>query len=145
MNNVLTQAIFNRLNGDSTLTSMLGSYTPPGLSARAAIFSSEPVPFDAPRPYVMWAGSLSDQPFGGKLEEVTGREIHLDIKVIADATGSSQALDNITEKIYALMHKSVLTITGFTNIIAVATSGPRMLPTDPRIEGRVLTFRWVLQ
>lgn len=142
--NALSQAIYNVLANDATLTGLLASYTPPGGSAVPAIFSSDPVPEGAAMPFVAWSGSLHDEPFGGKIEETTGRQIYLDIRVFAIATGSSQLIDSIVERIRALLHNVPLTVTGFTNIIARCIAGPLNAPTDPRIMGRVLTFQWTL-
>ena len=82
--------------------------------------------------------------FALKIEETTGREIHLDIMAYTDATGSSQKIDSIVERIRALLHNVPLTVGGFTNIIARCKAGPLQVPTDPRIMGRALTFQWTL-
>lgn len=137
--NALTAAIDAVLAGDTTLTAMLSRY-----DGGPAIISADPVPFDVERPYVVIRGAMHDTSFGGKVDDTTGREIHLDIAAYTDATGSSALIDSIVERIRALLHKVPLTVGAFTNIIAQCTAGPLQVPTDPRIMGRVLTFRWVL-
>lgn len=137
--NALTTAIYNALSVDSTLAAMLSVY-----AGGPAIVSADPVPFDMMRPYVVIDGAMHDEPFGGKVEERTGREIHLDIRMYADATGSSKAIDSIAERVRALMHLIPLTVAGYTNIIARCIAGPLQVPTDPRIMGRMLTFQYTL-
>jgi len=143
--NALSQAIYGVLSADSTLTGLLAVYTPPGASAAPAIFSADPVPYDALRPYIVWAGAMHDAPFGGKVEDTTGREIHLDIRIIVEATASSALADSIAERIRALLHNVPLSVAGFTNIIARCIAGPFNVPSDPRIMARGLTFQWTLQ
>jgi hypothetical protein len=141
--NVLSQSIYNALKADSTLTGLIGTYT--GVTpSKPCIFDSDPVPGDAQRPYVMWAGALHDEPFGGKVEDSTGREIHLDLKCVVDAPGNSQKLDSIAERVRTLLHKNYLTVTGYTDIIAYCIAGPLKAPSDPRLEVRVITFKWIL-
>ncbi len=137
--NALTAAIYAQLAGDTTLAAMLAMY-----KGASAIISADPVPFDVTRPYVVIRGAMHDESFGGKVDDTTGREVHLDIAAYTDATGSSAAIDSIAERIRALLHKVPLTVGSFNNLIAQCTAGPLQVPTDPRIMGRVLTFRWVL-
>jgi len=144
--NALTQAIFNQLSGDSALAAMLASY-----AGGPAIFSSDPVPLDAALPYVCWSGAIHDAPFGGKAENATGREIRLDIRIYAQGTleadgssSSSKAIDDIAERVRALLHDVPLTVAGYTNIIAQCMAGPLRIPTDPRFQGRAITFAYFL-
>lgn len=137
--NALTTAIYNALSVDSTLAAMLAVY-----AGGPAIISADPVPPDVMRPYVVIRGAMHDAPFGGKIEETTGREIHLDIMAYTDASGSSKAIDSIVERIRALLHNVPLIVSGYLNIIARCTDGPIQVPTDPRIMGRALTFQWTL-
>ena len=137
--NALSAAIYGVLSADATLAGMLSTY-----DGGPAIFSAEPVPFDAVRPFVFWRGALHDAPFGGKVEEITGREVHLDIFVVADASGSSSAIDAIAERVRALLHKVPLAVAGYTNIIARCVMGPLNSPADPRVMARVMTFQWIL-
>ena len=137
--NALTTAIYAKLSGDGTLAAMLSTY-----NGGAAVISADPVPLDVMRPYVVIDGAMHDEPFGGKVEEISGREIHLDIRMYTDATGSSVLIDSIAERVSALLHLTALTVAGYTNIIARCIAGPLKVPTDPRIMGRVLTFQWTL-
>src|SRR5262249_49797871 len=106
---------------------------------------ADTVPGDAPRPYLVWAGAMHDEPFGGKVEDTIGRELYLDIRAIADATWSSQKIDSIAERVRTLLHKVPLVVTGYSNTIARCIAGPLDLATDPRLIGRVMTFQWTLE
>jgi uncharacterized protein DUF3168 len=135
--NALTQAIFSTLVADSTLTGMVAAY-----AGGPAIITADPVPYDVPRPYVVTAQPLHDEPFDGK-NVTLGHTIRQDLRVVADATGSSQLIDAIAERIRALLHRQSLTVTGYTMIVA-DVSGPVAAPSDPRIMMLVLTVRFVL-
>ncbi len=68
--NALSVSIYNALKADATLAGLLGTYT--GVTpSKPCIFDSDPVPGDAPRPYVMWSGPMHDEPFGGKVEDTS--------------------------------------------------------------------------
>jgi Protein of unknown function (DUF3168) len=137
--NALTTAIFNVLSNDATLAAMLSTY-----ESLPAVISADPVPNEVARPYVVIDGAMHDEPWGGKVEEISGREIHLDIRMYTDATGSSKAIDAIAERVRTLLHLIPLNVTGYTTIIARCIAGPLKVPTDPRIMGRMLTFNWTL-
>jgi len=137
--NALTTAIFNVLSNDATIAAMLSTYE--GLPA---VISADEVPNDVKRPYVVIDGAMHDEPWDGKVEEVHGREIHLDIRMYTDATGSVVALDAIAERVRALLHLVQLNVTGYTTIIARCIAGPLKVPTAPQIMGRMLTFQWTL-
>ncbi len=63
---------------------------------------------------------------------------------MVDAPGNSQKLDTIAERVRFLLHKVPLGVSGFTNIIAYCIAGPLKAPSDPRLEARVITFKWIL-
>jgi len=54
---VITKAIFNVLNGDATLTALLGTF-----DGSAAIFTTDPPPSGAILPYIVTAGDVSNVP-----------------------------------------------------------------------------------
>ncbi|MGA9723308.1 MAG: DUF3168 domain-containing protein [Candidatus Binatus sp.] len=137
--NALTTSIFNALSADSTLAGLLSTY-----EGQPAIISADPVPNDVQRPYVVIDGAMHDEPWDGKVEEVHGREIHLDLRMYTDASGSSQVIDSIAERVRALLHLIPLNVTGYTTIIARCIAGPLKVPTAPQIMGRMLTFQWTL-
>ncbi|MBE3604139.1 hypothetical protein IMX07_10940 [bacterium] len=145
----LSAAIFAKLSGDATLAGMLASY---GSPARPAIFSIDPVPLDAAMPYVCWNGALHDEPFGGKVEEATGRDLKLDIRIYApgimSADGSSSstaAIDAIAERVRALLHMTPLAVSGYTNMMARCINGPIVIQSDPQAQGRAITMEYILQ
>jgi len=135
--NALTQAIYSTLAADSALSAMLASY-----GGGPAIITADPVPYDVPRPYVVTAQPLNDQPFDGK-NTVLGHTIRQDVRVVADATGSSQQIEAIAERVRALLHRQALAVAGFTMIVS-DVSGPVAAPSDPRIMMLSLNARFVL-
>ncbi len=135
--NALTQAIYNTLKADSALAALLAPY-----NGGPAIITADPVPFDAPRPYVVTAQPMHDEALDGK-NTTLGRTIHQDIRIVADATGSSQLVGSIAERVRAVLHRQPLSVAGYSNIVTDA-SGPVQAPSDPRIMMLVLTVRFVL-
>lgn len=135
--NALTQGIYNLLKADNTLGGLLASY-----QGGPAIIAADPVPFDVPRPYIATAQPLHDEALDGK-NTTLGRTIHQDIRIVADATGSSQLVDSIAERVRTLLHRQSLAVTGYSNIVSDAV-GPVQAPSDPRIQVLVLTMRFVL-
>lgn len=142
--NALTAAIYAKLSGDATLAGYLASYTPPGSTAVPAIIASDPLPFDVPIPYVIIDEPMHDVWFGGKIESLTGREVTTDIRCFDEASGSLVRIGNITERVRTLLHNVPLTVGGFTNFLALCAGGPIRVPSDPRVVGRALTFRFYL-
>jgi hypothetical protein len=137
--NALTTAIYNVLVNDSALAAMLSTY-----NGAPAVISADPVPQDVARPYVVIDGALHDEPWGGKVEEVSGREIHLDIRMYVDWSGSSKLVEDIAARVRVLLHMVRIAVAGYATIIARCIAGPLKVPTSPLIEGRMLTFQWVL-
>jgi len=135
--NALTQAIYSALAADSALGTMLATY-----SGSPAILTADPVPYDVPRPYVVTTQPLHDEPLDGK-NTVLGHTIYQDLRVVADATGSSQSIEAIAERVRALLHRQSLGVAGYTMIVA-DVSGPVAAPSDPRVMMLSLTARFVL-
>jgi hypothetical protein len=135
--NALTQTLFNTMAGDATLAAMLANYL-----GGPAIITADPVPYDVPRPYVITTHPIRDQALDGK-NVTLGRTIHQDIRVIADATGSSQLIDSAAERIRSLFHRQSLAVSGYTMIVA-DVSGPIVAPSDPRVMMLLLSVRFVL-
>ena len=148
--NALDTAIYSKLSADSTLVGLLGTFTEVTPNV-PCIFSADPVPAGAPRPYVVWNGAMHDEPFGGKVEDTTGREVHVDIRIYDDgaesiAGGASVSkINQIVERIRALLHNQALTVSGYTNTLARCIAGPIHIPTAPELIGRALTFKWLME
>jgi hypothetical protein len=85
---------------------------------------------------------LHDEPLDGK-NTTLGRTIHQDVRVVADATGSSRAIDAVAERIRTLLHRQSLPVSGYSMIVA-DVSGPVAAASDPRVMILVLSVRFVL-
>ena len=133
----ITQAIYQRMANDANLTTLLSVY-----DSAPAIFTADPIPFDAKRPYIMAANDVTVVPFDTKT--TLGREIARDIQVVCDATGSHALLEAIAERVRTLFHRYALAIAGFATIIARVV-GPISTPSDPRIQVHTITLHLTLE
>jgi hypothetical protein len=148
----LTQAIYNAMAGDTTLTGMLSTY-----SGGPAIFMYAPVPGAATRPFVVCANSIVDRPFDTK--NSTGREETRIIGCYDVSTVSYDIVEAIAERVRFLFHHIMLPVTGYTMILAEA-SGPIVAPADDQMTdyvrmvtpstpvlapfGLLVTVRWII-
>ncbi len=121
----LTQAIYNQMANDSTLTGMLSTY-----SGGPAIFMYSPIPSAATRPLVVCANSIEDKPFDTKTS--TGREVTRLIGCYDVSTGTYDTVEAIAERVRYLFHRQILTVTGYTMILAEA-KGPIIAPADDQM------------
>lgn len=141
--NAAVKAIYDRLVGDATLVSLLGgnTYNPAGaVGAAPPVFSSRPVPADAPLPMVAMY-PVSSIPFDTKTTR--GHDLLVDISVFGPATGSAKDLETIVERVRTLLHRYLLSPVGWSTLIAEVT-GPVEAPADDTVYGRTLTLRLVL-
>lgn len=133
----LTQAIYNRMATDAQLTAQLATYR-----GAPAIFTADPVPAEAARPYVVSAGTVADVPFDTKTTQ--GRQITRDIRIVADATGSLAALEAMAERVRTLFHRAPLGgIDGMENVVA-EVAGLAMIPSDPTLYALTVNVRWII-
>jgi hypothetical protein len=132
----ISQAIYNRLSGDATLTALLSTYR-----TSPAIFTSAQVPEDVSLPFIVSRGSLSDEPFESK--DMRGRQIMRDIYCYARGESSTVAIETISERVRTLFHRQPLTVTGYTNIIAIA-HGPTVMQDEDHIIGHAVTLELYL-
>ena len=128
---ILTQAIYNKLAGDPTLVGMLPSY-----NGEPNIFTVDPVPGDVVTPYIVTAGEASQAPWDTKNSR--GRDVIRDVRCYADATGSVVIIENIAERVRALLHRQALTIGGFTWVISDC-SGP-IVADEAGYYGRIISL-----
>ena len=77
----LTEALYDRLTGDATLTALLATY-----NGDPAVFTTDPAPGDAELPYIVTAGHVSDEPFDT-------------ISFTAEGDGDRFRLDNVSIKL----------------------------------------------
>ncbi len=138
----ITQAIFDKLVGDSELVALLGTFGS-GSPTEPCIFTGWPVPPDAPRPYVYTRGAVSISSFD-LLADDFGQDITRDVTAIADNTGSDAAIETIAERIRTLLHRQPLTVPSGVHVMTQCIQGPVVAETDDSLTGRRLTFRIVV-
>ena len=134
----ITQAIHGKLEGDTELTGMLATY-----QGRPAIFTFEPVPEDAIRPYIIAAGHVSDNYEGISTKTRAGRDIVRDVRCYADR-GEMVTLEDIAERVRELFHREPLDISGW-DTIRVNASGPIAGPPEDTVHGLIVTISFTIQ
>lgn len=127
---ILTSAFYDKMANDATLTAMLAMY-----NGNPAIFTTDPAPGDATLPYIVSAGEVAQSPLDTK--NSLGREALRDIRIYAPALGSAVEIEAIAERVRALFHRQILTLTGFTNIITNC-DGP-LVADETDIYGRIIS------
>lgn len=133
---ILTQAIYDRLAGDATLTAMLAAY-----QGQPAIFTTDPAPGDATLPYIVTAGEVAQEPWDTKTTR--GRVITRDVRCYTVAGGSAATVEAIAERVRALLHRMEVTISDHEWIMAEC-SGP-IAADEQDAYGRVVTVRMTVQ
>ena len=128
--------IYEKLAGDTTLKSLISTY-----KTKPAIFTIDPVPSDAELPYIIVTGAVSQTPFDTK--STLGRQIWVDIRCYTKATGSVEAVDTIAERVRDLLHRVLITGTGFTTI--TSTVDGYIVANDDYAHGRILTLKMILE
>jgi hypothetical protein len=128
----LTAALYSRLAEDATLTSLLASY-----GGGPAIFSADPVPGDAELPYIVSAGEVTQTPADTKTTR--GRQVWRDVRCYTTANGSAGAVEEIAERVRALLHRHLLEVEDHETLIA-EVSGP-LAADEEDAYGRVLTVK----
>lgn len=134
--NEVTQAFYDKMTGDAALIALLASY-----HGDPAVFTTDPAPGDAVKPYIVTAGAVARAPFDTKT--TLGLDIRRDIRCYADADGSAYTVDAIAERVWQLFHRQALSVTGF-GVWLTECSGP--LAADEReAYGRIVTVRLVME
>jgi len=131
----LTEALYDVLVGDAALGLLLATYD--GLPA---VFTVDPVPEGAELPFIVSAGHVTDVAFDTKTGK--GREVWRDVRCYADADGSAITVEAIAERVRKLLHREVISVTGFEMLVAEC-SGP-IVADEPDAYGRVVTVRYIL-
>ena len=132
----LTAALYDRLTEDATLAGLLATY-----DGDPAVFTTDPAPGNAELPYIVTAGHVSDAPWDTKTTR--GREVYRDVRCYAAADGSAAVVEEIAERVRALLHRHELIVTDFVTVIAEC-SGP-VATDEPDAYGRVVTVRFVME
>lgn len=136
----ITQGIYQAMANDATLQTLLGEYY-----GVPAIFSTFPVPTDAPFPYIDMSYELTFSPFDTKVTQ--GVDLTREITVYTEADGSAALLETICDRVRALFHRQPqnVPIVGFDTVIVDMQEGPRFTTEDNRVQGKELELRLVLQ
>ena len=129
---MIEKAVFDKLEGDATLTAMLATY-----EGDAAIFTIDPAPGDAVLPYIVAASVPVQTPFDSKLTR--GRTAWIDVRCYSGATGSAQNVDAIAERVRALLHREPLLIDDHIWLWSECT-GP-VSANEADAYGRIVTLK----
>ncbi len=106
---MITQAIYNLLIADATLTAMLNTY-----GGDPAIFTTSIAPGDAELPYVIVSTIVSQTPFDTKTS--LGRVTVIDVRCYTGHTGSAVLVEQIAERVRELLHRQTLVIVDFVHL-----------------------------
>ncbi len=131
----ISQAFHDLFSGDAILQDLLADYR-----GSPAVFTTDPAPGDAVKPYIITAGEAVHRPFDTKLTR--GREIWRDVRCYADDTGSAALVEQIAERVRALLHRQIIAVDGFT-VEVVDCLGP-IVADEPDAYGRVVTARIIM-
>lgn len=129
---ILTPGIYDKLAGDATLTGLLSTY-----KGSPAVFTTDPAPGDATKPYIVTAGEVSQAPFDTKTTR--GRDAIRDVRCYAEASGSAVVIEAIVERVRALLHRQAIVIDGYTWLISDVT-GP-IVADERDTYGRIVSLR----
>lgn len=132
----LTQALYDKLADDGTLTDLLSTY-----HGEPAIFTTEPAPGDAEMPYIVTAGEVAQEPFDTKTTE--GRIPTRDVRCYAPAGGSAITVEEIAGRVRALLHRQAMSIDGYTWVMSEC-SGP-IAADEQDAYGRIVTVRMIVE
>ena len=138
----ITKGFFDRMNGDSALTALLGTY-----KTAPSIFTKRPLPpgfdIESNGPYVLTTGEAVQDPGPADVKNSKGREIVRDILCFSKLKDSATVVEGVAEQVRSLFQRQVFSITGFS-IIVSEVSGPIEADEDDAL-GRVISVRLVLQ
>jgi len=132
----VTEAIYDVLAGDATLTTLLTTY-----GGEPAIFTTDPAPGDAELPYIVSAGEVAQTPWDTKTTR--GRVAIRDVRCYTDATGSAVLVEAIAERVRALLYRQTLAIADFECVIADC-SGP-VAADGQDAYGRIVSVRLTME
>ena len=132
----VTEAIYDVLAGDATLTTLLTTY-----GGEPAIFTTDPAPGDAELPYIVSAGEVAQTSWDTKTTR--GRVAIRDVRCYTDATGSAVVVETIAERVRALLHRQELAISDFECVIADC-SGP-VAADGQDAYGRIISVRLMIE
>ncbi|MFO7740825.1 MAG: DUF3168 domain-containing protein [Anaerolineae bacterium] len=133
---ILTQATYNVMADDATLVALLNTY-----GGEPAIFTTDPAPGDATKPYIVTAGEVAQEPWDTKTTR--GRIATRDIRCYAPEGGSAATVESIAERVRALFHRQEISISGYEWVMCECT-GP-IAADEQDAYGRIVTVRITAQ
>lgn len=132
--NMLTRAIYGIMVADGTLTALLATY-----GGEPAIFTTDPAPPDATRPYIVTVGAVALLPADTKT--TLGIDARRDIRCYADADGSAGTVEAIAWRVRELFHRQAVAMDDYSVWWCDVTSVVNA--DEPGVYGRVVTVRLV--
>lgn len=139
MPDITTIAVFAVLDADSVLAGLLAPF-----GAGTAIFTAKTVPPDAKRPYIWTYADVADtESTGQSAKDIVCREVVRDIWIVADDTGSEDAIMEIANRVRDLFHRVPITI-GVSTLLTLA-SGPRVAPSEGEVTARLVTINFIYE
>lgn len=136
MSSAITRALYDRLRGDATLAAFLGTY-----AGTPAVFTSRPIPGDAPLPYVEIRPPVTVQRNGTWAKAEASRDEQIDLLLFAASTGDEDPVENAAERMGALLDCTVLPVDGWARASVRVVNGPIDLPADTDAYGRLVSIR----
>lgn len=133
---VLTEAIYDVLAGDGTLTALLSTY-----DGEPAIFTTEPGPGDATPPYIITAAEIAQEPFDTKT--TLGRIATRDVRCYTAASGSAVVVEQIAERVRTLFHRQEISVDDHSWVWTECT-GP-IAADEQDAYGRIVTIRMTIE
>lgn len=137
----VTQALYNVLSGDATLTALLGQY-----ASQPSIFTKIPLPKDVTLenngPYILATGPAATVPGSYDTKNSGGLEVLRDVRCYQDDRGDSAVIEQISERVRTLFHRVPPSVSGYTVEIA-EVSGPIEADEEDAL-GRIVTVRLVM-
>lgn len=129
----VADALYDLLAADPVLVGLVGRYR-----GGPAIFTARPIPSDATMPYVIIEGPAEDTAISTLDDSEVGRRIARDILAFGLASGSTQAIHRLAERVRTVLHGASVSIDGFSRGRVLA-SGPIQLSADDDTYGRIVT------
>ena len=129
---MIAAAVYEVLSGDATLTGMLTTY-----NSTPAIFTTDPAPGDAVKPYIVAATIPVQTPNDTKNSR--GRVTWLDVRCYAPVSGSAKTINAIAERVRQLLHREPLILD--EHIWILSECGGPVSADESEAYGRILTLR----
>ena len=144
MSDPITQAFYNVMVSDGVLAALITAY-----DGDPAVFTVDPVPEDAVRPYIQTTGNNSDIA-DPTMDDASGdglRNVTRDILCFADEKGAPEQIEAIALRVRELFsspYGAGVPITGW-GIIRMRVSGPTQFDPDADTYGRSVEVDMTLQ